>query len=122
VAARIGFATEQGWTGPEAVAIVDTGAPLSLFPHWIWRNIQRKILATVMAGGVAAKPECKFSADLAIIECMITDGIARLGPYRIHALLAHNDKVPALLGLSGAIEQLDLSVMLSRNSAYLESP
>src|SRR5207249_531002 len=104
---RIGFATDQGWTNFEAVAIVDIGAPISLLPQSLWRDIQRTVLAPVLVGGVAEKPECKFRADLAMIECAVTDGTATLGPFRMHALLAHNDKVPALLGMSGALEQTD---------------
>jgi hypothetical protein len=121
IVARIGFATDQGWTGLGSIAIVDTGAPLSLFPQWMWQRIQRRVLSTVMVGGVAEKPECKFSADLAVIRCVVSDGISTLGPFEIHALLAHNDKVPALLGISGVLEQADLSISVRADTAWLET-
>jgi len=90
-------------------------------PHQPWDGIDRQVLAPVMVDGVVQRPECRFSADLAVIRCVLSDGVATIGPYRMHALLAHDDRVPALLGLAGALEEAALSVILRHDSAYLET-
>jgi hypothetical protein len=39
----------------------------------------------------------------------------------MHALLAHNDRVPALLGLAGALEETSFMLTLARDIAYIEA-
>lgn len=121
IIAKLGFWKNGSCPSIDSVAIVDTGAPLSLIPASMWRDIDRQILGSVMAGGVAEKPECKFPADLAIVHLALSDGRASLGPFRVHALLAHNDKVPALLGFADVLEHLRITIDLSRDLALLES-
>lgn len=122
IVTKVGFATNTGWTSFDSIAIVDTGAPISLFPESMWQGIDRQVLGSVMTGGVSEKPECKFQADLAIIQLALSDGRATLGPFRVHALLAHNDKVPALLGFADVLERLRILIDLSHDIAVLKSP
>jgi len=122
IVAIVNFTVQQGPTAYETIALVDTGAPLSLIPKSVWRNIRYEMLAPLMVGGLADKPGRRFAADLALIECAVSDGNSTIGPFRIHALLAKNDNVPSLLGLSGVLEQVDLSVSLRDNTAHLEMP
>lgn len=119
LATRISFRGESGWTDFQ-IAIVDTGAPISLLPRSIWQSIDRRVLATVRVGGLADKPENRIGADLAMIRCVLSDGQSTIGPYEMTALLAHTDTAPALLGLSGVLESTDLFISLRRDDAYLE--
>lgn len=119
IATKISFGIGADWSGFE-LAIVDTGAPLSLFPKAIWTKIDRQVLATVSVGGLTQKPECRFAADLAVIRCMLSDGVNLIGPFRMNALLARNDTVPALLRLAGVLDEASPSVALRNDSANLE--
>jgi hypothetical protein len=71
-------------------------------------------------GGLIDRPECRIEADLAKIRCVLADGNKTIGPFEIFALLAKSDSVPALLGLSGVLDAVDLHVSLRQDKTYLE--
>src|SRR5262245_30778840 len=96
------LSTHSGWA-PFERAIVDIGALVSLIPRDVWKGIQFTGIAKVEATGVINRPECRVPAELATVEYMISDGRARIGPLRMHAMLADSDRVPLLLGMSGCL-------------------
>lgn len=80
---------DRGWT-PFRPAIIDTGAPLSLFPRRVWQRAD------------VPRPDERDSADR--------------GP----ALLAETDNVQTLLGMCGVLTELILHANVSGNEAYVE--
>lgn len=80
-------------------AIVDTGAPLSLFPRRIWHGADYQPVGRVYVGGLTRKPECMFDVTLAIVQLVLRDPHQQIGPIETHALLADHDDVPTLLGM-----------------------
>jgi len=119
--ANISVATDAGWTLFER-AVIDTGAPVSVFPPSIWKQSRYTPLGHVRIGGLARREECLVPAILAEIDCILSDGQRSLGPLRMHAYLAEIENAPRLIGMLGFLERGILRVELSRNRAFLRMP
>ncbi len=117
---NISLPTQSGW-GPYHPAIVDTGAPISMFPMHVWQHGAFTEIGHVMAGGVVQRDECRIPAKLARIECLLSDGKESLGPLLIHAYLAESYQAPTLLGIAGVLESNSLRVNVGKNAAWIES-
>jgi len=117
----VSVATAAGWSRYEK-AIVDTGAPVSVFPPAIWKQSRHVALGRVRIGGLARREECRIPAILAEIDCALSDGQSRLGPIRMHAYLAEIEDAPTLIGVLGFIERGVLRVEYSRNRTFLRMP
>lgn len=101
-------------------AIVDTGAPFSVFPLRMWRDKPVETLGVVRIGGVVRPASNRMEALLANVECVLSDGPSWIGPMRIRAYLSQTDEVPLLIGVSGILERLRLVIDLPRSQAFLE--
>ena len=110
----------QGWTLFRP-AIIDTGAPVSLFPRRAWQQADVRCLGRVSVGGLARTPECMLDTTLAIVTMTLRDQSQEIGPIETHALLADNDYVPTLLGMRGVLSDLTLHADPARAQAYLET-
>lgn len=110
----------SGWT-PFRPGVIDTGAPLSLFPRRVWQSAETRPLGRLRVGGIARKPECMFDVTLAVVVLAIRDQVSQLGPIDAHALLSDSDDVPTLLGMRGVITDLILHTNVSDGIAYLET-
>src|SRR5262245_38759313 len=85
--AIVSLATADGWTGFDP-AVIDTGAPVCLFPPAIWSRADHHVLGRVHLGGITRRPECQIPALLAELRCILSDGTRSLQPLRIRAYLA----------------------------------
>lgn len=112
--------TSDGWT-PAHRAVIDTGATVSLLPRSAWVHADFRTIVSVRTAGVVNRPECMISATLATVQCVLLQEHERVGPLTIHALLADSDRVPLLLGMSGALDELRLVIDLPQGSASLEA-
>jgi hypothetical protein len=119
--AEVSLATDVGWTLFEP-AVIDTGAPVSVFPPAIWKPSRHTPLGRVKIGGLARREECQLPAILAEIDCTLSDGRRSLGPIRMHAYLVEIENAPTLLGVLGFIERGVLRVDLSKDRAFLRMP
>jgi hypothetical protein len=111
---------DSGWTSYRP-AIVDTGAPVSLFPRPVWQQADIRRLGRVSVGGLMRRSECMLETTLAIVTMAIRDQEHEIGPIETHALLADTDDVPTLLGMRGVLAELTLHVSASCNQAYVET-
>ncbi len=118
---HVSLTKTAGWTDFR-LAVIDTGAPVSLLPPLIWRQAERRELGRVSLGGVARRKECQIPAILAEVTCRLSDGVTSIGPVLTHAYLAEHDNVPTLIGMLGFIERGVLRVELARNRAFLRLP
>jgi hypothetical protein len=107
-----------GWTAFRP-GVVDTGAPLSLFPRRIWSAAAVRPLATTRLGGIIRRAECTVEATLAIVDFVIWDPFNQIGPIEAHALLADSDDVSTLIGMRGVLTTLILHADVVTNEAYL---
>ena len=119
--AQVSLATSAGWTDHDP-AVIDTEAPISLFPRAIWRHADFRAIGRVRVGGISQRRGCQIPAILAEVRCTLSDGAALIGPLVLHAYLAEADDAPALIGMLGFIERGVLHVQLSRRRAILRLP
>lgn len=116
--ANVSLATPSGWTKFDP-AVVDTGAPLCLFPPAIWLRPEHQVLGKLRLGGLSRRRQCQIPAMLAVVRCVLSDGAKSLGPLDMHAYLSEHDNVPTLIGMLGFVERGLLRMHLSRNRASL---
>jgi hypothetical protein len=116
--ANVSLAKLDGWTGFDP-AVIDTGAPVCLFPPAIWSRSEHHVLGRVRLGGISRRRQCRIPALLATVQCILSDGAQSLGPLRIRAYFAEQDNVPTLIGMHGFIERGTLHVELAKGRAFL---
>jgi hypothetical protein len=97
---------------------VDTGAALSLFPLEVWKTAAFESIGEVRVGGVVPRNECRIAAQLALVECALSDGTAKIRPLRIHAYLARSNEVPTLIGMADLIERGVLHADIAAGHVY----
>lgn len=112
--------TADEWTRYRP-AVIDTGAPVCLFPRTLWSSTEYEPLGRVQIAGISRRPECRMPALLAFVKCMISDGISSWGPLKMKAYLAESDSAPTLIGILGFIEKGILHVDLTGNRVFLDS-
>jgi hypothetical protein len=118
--AQVALRTAIGWTDFEA-GVVDTGAVVSLFPAGFWRCAEYQLIGDVQVSGAVPLEQCRIRAKLARVCCTLSDGIAVIGPFNIHAYLAESDEVPLLLGVADLIQSGTLVVAIDQQLATFET-
>jgi hypothetical protein len=61
----------QGW-GRFHPIVIDTGAPVSMFPRQIWKNSEFAPIGDMWAGGIVQREECRIPVTLAQVSCLLT--------------------------------------------------
>jgi len=114
------FKTLTGWTKAYD-AIMDTGAPISLLPAFIWKKLDRVELADHEVFGIAGKPECSIPVKVGRVICFLEDDAGhRTKEMEIHAYLAQTDEVALILGFKDLLAKLLLYCDYRRQIAYVE--
>jgi predicted aspartyl protease len=98
-------------------AIVDTGAPISLLPAFVWKKLDRVELADHHVGGVGG---ARLPVKVAKVTCFLEDGRNRTKEMEIHAFLAQTDDVPLILGFKDLLARLVLHCDYRRQIAFVE--
>jgi hypothetical protein len=119
--AHVSLATTKGWTTFDP-AVIDTGAPLSVFPPAIWTDSNYHPMGRVRIGGLSRRRDCQIPAILASVRCTLSDGVSSVGPLDMHAYLALHDDVPTLIGMLGFVERGILHIDIQRSRTYLRMP
>ncbi len=117
--ALICFKTPDGWTNPYE-AIVDTGAPLSLIPPFIWERLQRTRLADHSMGGIAG----------GVVPVQIAEVFGQLldqqgnttEEMRIIAFLSTRDEAPLVIGFKDILDSFESRFDYRKGIAYLSTP
>ncbi len=113
------FKTTKGWTEPYE-AIVDTGAPLSILPAHIWKQIGADILCPDEIAGIV--PEAKLLVHLGEVTASLMDRAHSLPPLRFKAHLSEEDRIPLMLGFDGMLSRSILHMDALQSQGYLEFP
>jgi len=101
--ASVQFKTAEGWSDIYD-AIVDTGAPISLIPTFIWEKLERVELTDHHAGGLGGG---RIPVKVARVICKVVDNAGnQTEEMEIHAYLAKRDRVPLILGFKDLLAQL----------------
>lgn len=116
--ALIRFKTPSGWTDPYE-AIVDTGAPLSLIPPFIWERLQRTKLADHATEGIAGRP---VPVQVAAVNGQLLDRQGNVTEeLKIVAFLSSSDEVPLIIGFRDLLDSFENRFDYRKGTAYLKS-
>jgi len=119
--AWVSFLTVDGELTDPELAIVDTGAPLSLIPQDIWQGCRYLRMRDDVIRGVVPKPGCELPAIDGVVACVLQDDAGQVSePLTIRAHLAHTDDIPLLLGFSGLLDRAGVCFSVNTSEAYLE--
>jgi len=99
---RVSFRTPSGWSRPFP-AVIDTGAYISIVPHYIWSTADVTVYADHYVRGLVPKPACKLDV-------------------KVGEVAGKGDKVPLILGFAELLEELKLFSDPTTNTAWLEEP
>jgi len=119
---RISFRTPSGWSRPFP-AVIDTGAYISIVPHYIWSTADVTVYADHYVRGLVPKPDCKLDVKVGEVSGMLVDRQNVSKEYKFLGFLAgKGDKVPLILGFAELLEKLKLYSDPTTNTAWLEGP
>lgn len=115
----VSFKTSKGWTDPE-IALLDTGAPISVIPYPLWKDIFYTKIADYEIQGIVPKKECKIPAIIAEISCFICDKNGNeTREIKTNAFLVKSEKVPLIIGFRNLLSKLKVCFDFDENSAFL---
>ena len=105
----ISFKTYTGMSEPQE-AIIDTGAPTSLIPFSMWKELPIIRITTHKVQGINPKPECAIPIIIGKVKCILLDETGnQTKETDIHAYLALTDAVPLILGFTDLLSVFRLS-------------
>ncbi|MBL7183170.1 MAG: hypothetical protein ISS50_01840 [Anaerolineae bacterium] len=117
----VSFLTVDGELTDPELAIVDTGAPLSLIPQDIWQGCRYLRMRDDVIRSVVPKPDCELAVIDGVVACILRDDAGQMSELlTIRAHLAHSENVPLLLGFSGLLDRADVHFSVKSHEAYLE--
>ena len=113
-----GYILFDGREEPE-IAIVDTGAHISLIPLFIWEYLDVEILAEHRMSGIV--PEKKMPVNVGYVTGRLIDSEGNESKeIRFLCYLAFTNKVNLLLGMRDLLERFDFYLKFSNEVAWLE--
>ena len=112
------FRTPETWSDPQ-IAIVDTGAPISLVPPKIWKKCSINILGETELRGVIPKKECTMSVKVAKICLRLLDQEYVTGEIETKAYLAQTDNIPLVIGFEGLLSEFNVFFSYSTQNAFI---
>jgi len=114
------FMNSEAWSKPES-AIIDTGAPISLIPHKIWKKCITKVIGETELRGVIPQKECVLPVKVSIIELRLIDPKYATEKIQTKAYLAPNDNVPLIIGFENLLSEFDTFFSYYSQDAFIEA-
>jgi len=105
--------------------IIDTGAPISVIPHSIWKNIHVRKFAKRHLSGINPEKQCKILCDVGIVLMQFVDKTnnrSLMFPCLAYLVPAQYDSVPLIFGIDRCLENFRLEIKFSTQKAYLIHP
>ncbi len=99
-------------TGQDNMTIIDTGAPVSVIPHYIHQHIDVEILGDYRISGIIPNPECSLPVKVGQIGIRLLDHKSVSKPLKLLSYFAPTDKVPVIIGFEGLLSKGISIVML----------
>jgi hypothetical protein len=116
----VSLKTPKGWTDPE-IALLDTGAPISVIPSPLWKNITYTKIANYEIQGIVPKEDCKIPAIIAEISCFICDKNGNeTKEIKTNAFLVKSERVPLIIGFRNLLSKFKVCFDFENNTAFLK--
>jgi hypothetical protein len=116
----IQFKTQKGWSKIYD-SIVDTGAPISLIPLFIWKRILYTKLTDYCIYGITRKPECLIPVIIGKVDCILLDEEEnQTSKLNIYAYLALTSEVPLILGFKDLLSKFFTCFDYKNKEAWIE--
>lgn len=104
----VSFRTYTGMSDPQE-AIIDTGAPTSVIPFSMWKELPIIRITTHKVQRINPKPECSIPIIIGKVKCVLLDERGnQTKETEIHAYLALTDEVPLILGFKDLLTEFRL--------------
>jgi len=113
------FLNVRGWSEPE-VAIVDTGAPISLVPYRIWRKCTNEVIGEAELRGVIPKKECVMPVKVAVVRLRLVEPEYATEGIEVKAYLAPIDEVPLIIGFENILSEFNVFFSYHTQIAFIE--
>ena len=103
-------------------AIIDTGAHISLIPHYMWKNLNIEDLGKYEVRGISNKPECNIPSIIGRLEIIIQDRLGNsTNKLKIHSCLALTNEVPLIMGFKDLLSKFQVCFNYGQNEAFIET-
>ncbi|MFH1753411.1 MAG: hypothetical protein ABH875_04430 [Candidatus Omnitrophota bacterium] len=93
------FRCKNRWSAPYNV-IIDTGSPISVFPSYIQKEADIRVLFETKISGLVPDEKATLRASLSRLTFRIGDKERVTAPIESHAYITDTDKIPLILGFS----------------------
>jgi len=119
--AQVRFPIAEGWSRSRT-AIVDTGNPVSILPHSIWRGLAPLPITGLRRylRGIGTSEEAAVSGALGRVHMLFHDDRNTSEPVEVSAFLLDNDAAPLLIGFEDVLTRATLHCDYPANLAYLD--
>lgn len=103
------------------VGIIDTGAPMSLIPRFIWTKLSPKIIQEESyLSGVIPGPSHMMMTKIGIISAKLLGKAGNHYPVSFPAHLAPINRVPIIIGMQSILEKAMIHIDVNGNNNWLE--
>lgn len=113
------FVMAEGWSEPD-LAIVDTGAPISLIPHRIWRRCRNEVIGKTELRGVVPRRECVMPVKVANVELRLVEPQYATEKIEAKAYLAPTDDIPLIIGFEDLLSDFNVFFNYPTQNAFIE--
>ena len=119
--AQVRFPTAEGWSRSRT-AILDTGNPVSILPHSIWRELAPPPTQGLRRRlrGIGTSEEATVSGVLGRVHILFHDDRNSSEPFAVSAFLLDNDVAPLLIGFEDVLTRAILHCDYPASLAYLD--
>jgi len=113
------FRTTETWSDPQ-IAIVDTGAPISLVPPKIWKECDIHSIGEAELRGVIPKKECVMPVKVAKICLRLLDPEYVTEEIKTKVYLAQTDNIPLIIGFEKLLSEFNVFFTYCTQNAFIE--
>ncbi|MFQ6073280.1 MAG: hypothetical protein ACE5KT_11380 [Methanosarcinales archaeon] len=114
----ISFKTKNGWTNPY-LAIIDTGAHITVIPKRIWSKSVVNILDEHKMAGIVPKEECSTQVQVGEMHCRLTDGENYTKDIGFLCYMTSENNIPLIIGFKEILEKFKVFFDYTTNVAFI---
>lgn len=102
-------------------AIIDTGAPMSVVPHFIWNRCDTRIIQEeAYLSGIIPGPSHMMKTKIGMLSAELLDKVGNHYPISFCAHLAPLNKIPIIIGIQDILGKAVIHIDIRRGNSWLE--